>query len=467
MSNELSDLILQLRDYQPIGKTTRPSALGFINDYIYFVTTLENINKMIGLESIKNQIAVKVKSFMVNYRRSGRPTNNEKLHTLLFGPSGCGKTQLGRYLSELWATSGCLPQADNTPIFTNSVTSSSQILPNIRINPELTSIQQNLVARETQLKQLQERTRNIQIQVNNIITSFNNVRKKVKAKDSTKEGCIQAKFQNIKRGIRMINSPIMISNSAQLLPVIIPKISEVSSFGSVVPPTIMNEIEKSTRTPIKFSVVTRGDLIGKYQGHTTDKVRTVLQNHIGGVLMIDEAYDLITSGQDDFGREILTEIINFMTTWPNKIIFIFAGYRKEMEETILKYQPGLARRFNWNFEITGYTSDELCKIFIQQLEKDSWKIPDSDNSKLEKFFKRNVSNFPHYGGDTERLCSYVKDYYYKDSWKKALDDSITNKEFNEMFNTIDVSIIKTAFDIYLDNLVKDKDDLEKIGHMYT
>lgn len=484
MSGELSALIIQLHTYQPIGKTVCPRALGFIIDYLRFVHTLENINEMIGLESIKEQIVIKIKSFMVNYRRYGKPTNNEKLHTLLLGPSGCGKTKLGRYLAELWTTSGCLTEADDTPLFASRAQSNTGHqgihITGMLVDTEKISLRQNLAIKEAQLRQLQERNRFSQTQINDIITSFNNVRKKIRSKNPDQEGNVQYKLQDIKRRMRMINSPLSItsdsSNSSppQILPVIVPKIpSSRSLFGSVVPPiqhTLNNlpKIDSPKQTAAKFTVVTRGDLIGKYQGHTTDQVRTILQNHVGGVLMIDEAYDLVTSGQDDYGREILTEIINFMTTWPDKIIFIFAGYRKEMEETILKFQPGLARRFNWNFEISEYSSKELCDIFLQQLKDNSWKISNKDIDKPIRFFEKNFERFPHFGGDTERLCSFVKDVYYKNNWRSALDDNLSDEQFEKIFETIDFSIIEKAYEGYLANSIKEnkQDNLEGIKHMY-
>jgi len=490
MSEELSDLITQFRTYQPIGDLPRPRALDFVVDYTQFVDTLENINAMIGLEKVKEQIATQVKGFVVNYRRYNKPTNKEKLHTLLFGPPGCGKTQLGRYLAELWTTSGCLPEPDGTPLFPSRAQSGQgiQVTGIAKVDNEKVSLRQNLAIREAQLRQMQDRTRNIQVQVNDIITSFNNIRKKVKAKKTEQEGYIQSKFQELKRKIRIINSPASQTNlngssPPQILPVVIPKTPGGKSlFGSVIPPIlprvpsdIMKDLSTSKeRSKAKFSVVTRGDLIGKYQGHTTDQVRNILQDHVGGVLMIDEAYDLVTSGQDDYGREILTEIINFMTTWPDKIIFIFAGYRKQMEETILNFQPGLARRFNWNFEITEYSPQELCKIFQQQLQINSWTLSEEDAKKTDEFFVNNQNKFPHFGGDTEKLCFFVKETYYKNKWQFALDDKLPEEEFRKIFDTtVDFSIIKEAFEKYLVNSIKEKEnkrkeeEFERVRYMYS
>lgn len=495
MTNELSSLISTLKTYQPFGEVARPAALGFILDFKRFIYALENINNMIGLAFIKNQVAHQVQSFIVNYHRFGKPTHKQKLHVLLYGPSGCGKTQIGEYLSEFWACSGCLPSSNKDDVIFQS--SASDNAPKINIQPdkidaEKLSLRQNLAVQSAQLRACQQKIHNTTMTVTNLLTQFNNVRKKVKSKSPTNEEQIQSKFQEIKKDLKELagKSNDSAPNSPQILPVTVPKFPGIKSiFGNSPPPMLPNTNLSHLLLPVKpeevkpiakFIRITKGDLIGKFQGHTTDKIRRLLLDYIGGVIMIDEAYNMCTSGQDDFGSEALTEIINFMNTWPDKIIFIFAGYRKEMENTILKFQPGLARRFGWTFEIKEYTAQELNLIFQQQLKlrlEGSLQFNEVTLNKLVKFFDDNSTSFPHYGGDTERLCDIVKETYNRSNWILALDDTISKEIYNKLFLNIDFEHIQSSYDKYVQNSIKSQEDIRnkelelkeknKYEHMYS
>ena len=450
----------------------------FINDYPRFILSLENINSMIGLETTKNQVADQVKSFMVNYRRSGKPTNGEMLHTLIYGPPGCGKTQLGEYLAELWATSGCLALDDGTPLFSTTPNESSspvqKLFPSIATDTEKETLRRSLIFKDSQIKQLQERVRRDGNQASRLITEFNNIRKKIKA-----DSQLQSRLQKFKEGIKLLvpdspnNSTSDPPGSPEILPVTVPKapgvrsyfgksnpplaastsLSRASSFGSLPRAPSLPFIEKEKR-PVKFVRLTRGDFISKYQGHTTDNVRKILSKYVGGVVMIDEAYTLCTSARDDFGKELLSEIVNFMSTYPDKIIFIFAGYRKDIEDGILKFQPGLNRRFNWTFEISSYNAKELSLIFQQQIKlafpKDDVRI--KNLKRLDELFDKQADRFPHFGGDTQRFTHYLKELMSSKYWQESLDDSITKEEFINLFKEIDHSLIKESFEKYLANM---------------
>jgi len=226
--------------------------------------------------------------------------------------------------------------------------------------------------------------------------------------------------------------------------------SQISQNQSTPPNQITSEPKKPV-PPSKFVVVTRGDLIAKFQGHTTDKLRQLFEQYDGGVIFVDEAYNLVNSGNDDFGKEILTEINNYMSAYPERIIFIFAGYRKDMEQVVMKVQPGLARRFNWTFEIEGYTSEQLMEIFRSQLRKDNWDLKDDEISLFTKFFANHVKDFPHFGGDTEKLCAFVKEEFYSLHWKTALDDKFPEDEYQKIFDSIAISLVEKSFSKFLEN----------------
>lgn len=501
MASELSSLIVQLKAYQLLEQGQRPKALDFIVDYTKFMLALEKIEALIGLDVAKQQIAQQVKSFIVNYRRYKRPTNKEMLHTLIYGPPGCGKTELGQLLAELWATSGCLPSDTKSSLFlVNPGTKNTASVRNTQTDTEKITLRQNLAIRDSIIRQHQERLRGIGSTIGSVLTGLNNVRKKVKSKADGQELRVQAKFQEIKEHLKSMVEDQAVSpiKSTGVLPVTVPKMPGVRSiFGQATVPPLLPSVPSSSSgfDPIsfllqsnsrpelnkpmaKFTRITRGDLVGQFQGHTTNQVREVLLQHVGGVVMIDEAYNLLTSGQDDFGKELLTEIINFMTTWPDKIIFILAGYRKEMEESVLKFQPGLARRFNWTFEISEYSSSELSQIFQRQVNKSESNVSFSQETlaQIEKLFEDNKSKFPFFGGDTERLCACLKEVINSRNWEQALDDNLSNEEFNELFVDVSFETIELAYKKYLDNSAKlkeeerkqkeEKESFARVAHMY-
>ena len=117
----------------------------------------------------------------------------------------------------------------------------------------------------------------------------------------------------------------------------------------------------------KLIEVSRGDLIGAYQGQTAIKTRKQLQAALGGVLFIDEAYSLKHGSGDNFGQEAIDEILKFMEDHRQDMVVIFAGYHKEMAE-FLESNSGLKSRVPTTFDFEDYSPDEIAQIgeFILQ-----------------------------------------------------------------------------------------------------
>ncbi|KAJ7707709.1 P-loop containing nucleoside triphosphate hydrolase protein [Mycena rosella] len=108
-----------------------------------------------------------------------------------------------------------------------------------------------------------------------------------------------------------------------------------------------------------------------------------IQDHIaavekagGGAIFVDEAYQLTSDyGQ---GKQVLDFLLGEMENKVGVIVFIFAGYKKELER-FFEHNPGLVSRVPYNLHFADYTDDELLSILEQLIWKKfhgSMKIED-------------------------------------------------------------------------------------------
>ena len=125
----------------------------------------------------------------------------------------------------------------------------------------------------------------------------------------------------------------------------------------------------------------RSGLVAGYVGQTAIKTQKKIQEAMGGVLFIDEAYMLNQEGEN-YGQEAIDTILKAMEDHRDEFIVIVAGYTDLMREFI-DSNPGLKSRFNKFFEFPDYTVDELQQIFDLQCKKYQYKL-DEDAKKAVK-----------------------------------------------------------------------------------
>ena len=133
--------------------------------------------------------------------------------------------------------------------------------------------------------------------------------------------------------------------------------------------------------------VGRGDLVGRYTGHTAPLTNSVIESALGGVLFIDEAYSLYRGEQDSFGLEAIDTLVKGMEDHRDELVVILAGYTKEME-TFLTANSGLASRFPNKIEFPDYTADELLDITTVLAKGKGYRLAESCMFPLLGYYKR-------------------------------------------------------------------------------
>jgi len=117
----------------------------------------------------------------------------------------------------------------------------------------------------------------------------------------------------------------------------------------------------------------RSGLVGRYAGETAVKTNAKVDEAIGGILFVDEAYQLASSDSDDYGKEAIATLLKRMEDDRDKLIVIAAGYTDEMRD-FLDANSGLRSRFSKTIEFSDYTAKELAAIFRSIAKKNEFVL---------------------------------------------------------------------------------------------
>ena len=141
----------------------------------------------------------------------------------------------------------------------------------------------------------------------------------------------------------------------------------------------------------------RSALVAGYLGQTAIKTQKVIQQAMGGVLFIDEAYSLAGDTEDSYGKEAIETILKAMEDHRDELVVIVAGYTELMHKFI-ESNPGLSSRFSKYFEFPDYCGEELLSIFNRFCEKNGYRLePDAEMRIREKFDALYDARDEHFG----------------------------------------------------------------------
>merc|ERR1719407_290724 len=123
--------------------------------------------------------------------------------------------------------------------------------------------------------------------------------------------------------------------------------------------------------------VQKGDLVAGYVNQTAMKTAAKIKAARGGILFVDEAYQLTQAmqrGQSDFAGEAIDEMMKVMNDSGRKATtFVFAGYKKEMDEFV-QYNAGLESRIKYRFHFDDYSVPEICTIVNIKMNSKGYKM---------------------------------------------------------------------------------------------
>ena len=173
----------------------------------------------------------------------------------------------------------------------------------------------------------------------------------------------------------------------------IPAISLHSVFygnpgtGKTTVARILSGIYKSLNILSKGHLIEidRAGLVAGYVGQTALKVTEVVNNALGGILFIDEAYSLTGQGED-YGHEAIETLLKLMEDHRDDLIVIVAGYSDKMD-LFLSSNPGLRSRFNKFFRFEDYNPIQLLSIFQLFAQRDGYQLTPQAAAQLEKIFR--------------------------------------------------------------------------------
>lgn len=175
----------------------------------------------------------------------------------------------------------------------------------------------------------------------------------------------------------------------------------------------------------------RSGLVAGYLGQTAIKTQKVIQEALGGVLFIDEAYALANDKEDSFGKEAIETILKAMEDHRNELVVIVAGYDNLMHKFI-DSNPGLRSRFNKYFHFPDYSGEELFKILVRFCDTNGYKLSGDATIPLQNKLNEMYTNRQEHFGNARSVRNLFEHAINNQADRLAKCANITDEELTEL-----------------------------------
>lgn len=154
----------------------------------------------------------------------------------------------------------------------------------------------------------------------------------------------------------------------------------------------------------------RQGLVAGFVGQTAIKTTERLEEAMGGVLFIDEAYALSNFNglQGDYGNEAIQTILKKMEDQRGQFFIFAAGYPENMDK-FLKANPGLNSRFDKRLQFHDYNAEELMAIAEKMIREQSYKLTSAAKTQLKAVMEDMYMKRDKFFGNARAVRNIVLD----------------------------------------------------------
>jgi SpoVK/Ycf46/Vps4 family AAA+-type ATPase len=194
----------------------------------------------------------------------------------------------------------------------------------------------------------------------------------------------------------------------------------------------------------------RQGLVAGYVGQTAMKTTEKINEAVGGVLFIDEAYALTSyggGGRGDFGDEALQTLLKRMEDNRGEFFVFVAGYTDNMEQ-FLKTNPGLSSRFDKTLSFEDYSPDELMQIAVSMFSEAGMRVAQDAEEYLRSYLEFIHEYRDKYFGNARTVRQLITDIIHKHNVR--LSSMLKEERTEAVVNLIEM------FDV--EHLRRDKSD---------